>query len=133
MNTSAKPPVDADLDAIAAQIVDAAFRVHRTLGPGLLESIYETCLCIDLEERGLICDRQVVVPVHYRGRDVGPGLRADLVVEKRILVELKAVESLLPVHEVQVLSYLKLMNLRLGLLINFNVVLIKHGIKRIIL
>ena len=114
-------------------MVDAAYAVHRALGPGLLESVYEVCLIHELNKRGLKVDRQVAVPVVYDDVRLDAGLRLDLVVENGVLVELKAVETILPVHHAQVLTYLKLSGLRLGLLINFNVPVIRDGIKRIVL
>lgn len=126
-------PIPASLDRIARQVVDAAYAVHRALGPGLLESVYEVCLIHELNRRDLKVDRQVAVPVTYRDVRLDAGLRLDLVVEGTLLVELKAVETLLPVHQAQVLTYLKLSGLRLGLLINFNVPVIRDGIKRVAL
>lgn len=118
---------------VAGQVVDAAFAVHKTLGPGLLESVYEVCLAHELEKRRLTVVRQVTVPVLYDGVRLEAGLRLDLVVEDCVVVELKAVEALLPVHTAQVLTYLKLSGHRLALLINFNVPLIRDGIKRLAL
>lgn len=129
----APEPLTPELDVIARQIVDAAFQVHASMGPGLLESVYESCLSAELEDHGLRHVRQALIPLQYKGRHIEPGLRADLIVESCVLVELKSVERLHAVHEAQVLSYLKLTGLRLGLLLNFNVALIKHGIRRIVL
>jgi GxxExxY protein len=120
-------------DALATVVVDAAFRVHKELGPGLLESVYEVCLAHELGKRGLPVERQVMLPVVYDGVKIEAGLRIDLLVGGKLIVELKAVENLLPVHKAQVLTYLKLSRHRLALLINFNVPLIKDGIKRIAL
>ncbi len=120
-------------DAVAKVVVDAAFRVHSELGPGLLESVYEVCLAHELGKRGLQVERQVLLPVVYDGVKIEAGLRIDLLVDGKLIVELKAVENLLPVHKAQVLTYLKLSRRRLALLINFNVPLIKDGIKRIAL
>jgi GxxExxY protein len=125
--------IDRETDAIAKQIVDAAYAVHSTLGPGLLESVYESCLEYELKERGLRVERQVALPVTYKKLRLNAGMRLDLVVADRIVVELKAVESLTAVHTAQILTYLKLTGLRLGFLINFNVALIKDGIKRVAL
>jgi GxxExxY protein len=125
--------IDRETDAIAKQIVDAAYAVHSTLGPGLLESVYESCLEYELKERGLRVERQVALPVTYKKLRLDAGMRLDLVVADRIAVELKAVESLTAVHTAQILTYLKLTGLRLGFLINFNVALIKDGIKRVAL
>jgi GxxExxY protein len=123
-------PISLEIDAIAREIVDAAFRVHKTLGPGLLESVYEVCLVHELHKRGLQVDRQVSLPVIYDNLRLDAGLRLDLLVNKTVVVELKAVEMLLPVHKAQTLTYLKLTGHRLALLINFNVPLIKEGIVR---
>lgn len=124
---------DAELDELAGEIVNAAFRVHSQLGPGLLEGVYEVCLAHELKKRGLHVERQLALPVVYDGVRIDAGLRIDLLVNEKIIVEIKAVETLLPVHKAQVLTYLKLRGCELGLLINFNVPLIKDGIKRIIL
>jgi len=121
------------VNQIAKQIVDAAFTVHSKLGPGLLESVYEACLAYEVQKRGLAVERQLILPVHYDGIRLEAGLRLDLLIESCLIVELKAVESLLPVHRAQLLTYLKLTGHRLGLLINFNVPLIRDGIKRVIL
>ncbi len=118
---------------VTRQVVDAAFAVHKALGPGLLESVYEVCLAHELEKRRLTVVRQVSVPVLYDGVRLEAGLRLDLVVEDCVVVELKAVEALHPVHTAQVLTYLKLSGHRLGLLSNFNVPLIREGIKRLAL
>jgi GxxExxY protein len=128
-----KNSIDPALDKIARQIVDAAFKVHYKLGPGLLEQIYETCLIKELSRKSLKVSRQVPVPVVYDGEELELGFRLDLLVEDKVIVELKAVEALLPVHQAQVLTYLKLSGKRLGFLINFNVSLIRNGIKRIAL
>lgn len=113
-------------------IVDCAFAVHSTLGPGLLETVYEQCLLWELAERGAAAERQVALPVHYRNRSIEPGFRMDLVVERLVVVEVKACERVLPIHEAQLLTYLKLSGLSVGLLMNFNVALIKQGIKRMV-
>jgi len=118
---------------ISGKIIDAAFAVHTELGPGLVESIYERCLLIELKSRNLSTKNQVEVPVVYKGQRTGAGFRLDLLVEDSVVVELKAVDAVLPVHTAQVLTYLKLTGHRLGLLINFNVTKIKYGIHRIIL
>jgi len=120
-------------ERIAKLIVDSAFTVHKTLGAGLLESVYETCLCHELEKRGLKYKRQVVVPLVYDGIKFSEGFRLDVLVEERIICELKSVEKMENVHLSQVLTYLKLTGNRLGFLINFNVSLIKNGIRRVIL
>jgi len=118
-------------DAIARQIVDSAFAVHTTLGPGLLESVYEVCLACELAARDILVQRQVVLPVTYRNIRVDAGFRMDMVVGGLVPVEIKAVEKMLPIHEAQLLTYLKLSGYPMGLLINFNVILIKDGIKRL--
>ena len=120
-----------DINIISGQIVDAAMQVHTRLGPGLLESIYERVLAYELEKRGLKVDRQVAIPLRYDNLSFEEGFRADLIVDESVLVELKSVEVLAPVHGKQVLTYLKLTNLRLGLLINFGAAMLKDGIKRI--
>ncbi len=125
--------IDQETDAIAGRIVDAAFAVHSTLGPGLLESVYESCLEYVLKERGFRVERQVSLPVVYKKLHLDAGLRLDLIVAGLVIVELKAVESLQAIHTAQVLTYLKMTGLRLGFFINFNVALIKDGIKRVAL
>jgi len=120
-------------DPLTAKIIGAAIEVHRHLGPGLLESAYEQCLCQELESLNLEFRRQVVVPVVYKGSAVEPGFRADLIVEGEVLLELKAVEKVLPVHEAQLLTYLKLSGIGKGLLMNFNATPLKNGIKRFVI
>jgi GxxExxY protein len=117
-------------DEIAAVIVDAAFQVHRRLGPGLLESVYETCLSYEISRRGYRVERQVPVPIVYDNLTFDEGFRLDLLVENCIICELKAVEKENPVWQAQLLSYMKLTGKPLGFLINFNVPLIKNGIRR---
>ena|ERR1700729_2098306 len=117
---------------LSRQIVDAAYRIHTTLGPGLLESVYVLTLAWELEQRGLRVVRQSEVPVVYQGTRIEAGFRADLIVDDQVIVEVKSVETLAPVHKKQLLTYLRLANKRLGLLLNFNVVLIKDGITRIV-
>ena len=126
-------PLEAETERVATQIVDACFKVHSALGPGLLESVYEVCLAHEFQKRGLAFDRQKVLPVVYDGVQIESGLRLDFLVEKRVIVEMKAIEEIAPVHHAQVLTYLKLTGTRLGLLVNFNVPRIKDGLKRIIL
>ena len=118
-------------EAAAAAVVDAALRVHKALGPGLLESVYEACLAHELAKRGMSFRTQVTLPVRYDGVQLDAGFRVDLLVEDRVIVELKAVETLLPIHEAQLITYLKLSGLRLGLLLNFNVRLLREGMRRI--
>jgi len=122
-----------EIDRVAREIVDAAVEVHRALGPGLLESVYEACLEHELKSRGMAVRRQVQLPVEYKGTQIEAGMRLDLLVGDRVVVELKSVEELAPVHKAQVLTYLKLTGYRLGLLLNFNVVLMRDGIQRSIL
>jgi GxxExxY protein len=117
-------------DLLASQIVDAALAVHMALGPGLLEPVYKQCLVYELETRGIPFQRQVALPVCYRDRRIEAGYRIDLIVGGLVVVEIKAIEKMLPVHEAQLMTYLKLSGHRLGLLINFNVALIRFGIKR---
>ncbi|MGH7908965.1 MAG: GxxExxY protein [Thermodesulfobacteriota bacterium] len=120
-------------EAIAGKIVDSAYTVHKKLGPGLLERVYEVCFCHELSKQGLKYQREVDIPIVYDGIVFDEGLRMDVLVEDVIICELKAVDEMNPVWEAQVLSHLKLTGHRLGFLINFNVALIKDGIKRIIL
>ena len=117
---------------IAKYIMDAAFLIHRTLGPGLLETVYEVLLSKKLVEMGLEVERQVTVPIRFEEISFDEGFRADLIVEKKGIVELKSVERLQPVHSKQLLTYLRLTDLRLGLLINFGENLLKHGFKRVV-
>lgn len=119
-------------NVIAKEIVDAAFRIHTTLGPGLLESVYDTVLAYELGRRGLRTVRQQPIPVVYEEVRIDTGFRADLVVEDKVIVEIKSVELIAPVHKKQLLTYLRLADKRLGLLINFQVALIKDGITRIV-
>jgi len=121
------------IEQLAKEIVDAAFKVHSQLGPGLLESAYESCLIFELQKRGLAVESQVSQPVIYESLKIDAGYRLDLLVENQIIIELKAVEQLLPIHKAQLLTYLKLSQKTLGFLINFNSPLIKDGIKRIVL
>ena len=120
------------VDAIARQIVDAGLKVHRALGPGLLESVYEQCLAHELGLRGLSCARQAPVPITYEGLKLDGGYRIDLLVEQSVIVEVKAVEALSRLHEAQLLTYLKLAGLQVGLLMNFNVPLFREGVRRLV-
>ena len=113
-------------------MVDAAFKVHKTLGPGLLESVYETCMCHELTARNIPHKNQVSFPVVYDGVRIESGLRLDILVDDKIILELKSVEKMIPIYEAQLLTYLKLTGLRLGFIINFNVPLLKEGIKRMV-
>jgi GxxExxY protein len=124
------PAFDEGIEELAREIVDSSYTVHRALGPGLLESVYEACLRRELETRGIQSTAQIVVPLEYKELRLDCGFRLDLIVDERIIVEVKAIEKLLPVHEAQLLTYLKLTRKRLGFLINFNVVTIKEGIRR---
>jgi GxxExxY protein len=117
---------------IATIIVDAAYKVHITLGPGLLESVYEATLEYELKKRGLMVSRQQVLPVVYESVMLDDGFRTDLIVEEKVIVELKSVEEVAPVHKKQLLTYLRLADKRLGLLINFGDALIKRGISRVV-
>lgn len=117
---------------IARLVVDASFHIHTRIGPGLLESVYEAILAKDLVARGLRVDRQVGIPIVFDGVSFDEGFRADLIVNEKVIVELKSVEQLSPVHAKQLLTYLRLTDLRLGLLINFGASLIKDGIKRVV-
>ncbi len=120
-------------EALATELVDAAYSVHSELGPGLLESIYERCLCHELSLRGITVEQQVVLPIAYKDMVIDGALRLDLIVDRQIIVELKAVEKIISVHRAQILTYMKLAGYRLGFLINFNVPMIKQGIERLIL
>jgi len=121
-----------DINEVSGQVVDAAMKVHSALGPGLLESAYEACLLHELRKRGRKALSQVALPVVYDGVEIDIGYRIDLLVEDVVIVELKAIERLLPIHEAQLLSYLKLGCYKLGLIINFNVLHLKDGIKRMV-
>jgi GxxExxY protein len=125
--------LDAATEKVASIVVDAIFRLHSTLGPGLLECVHVHCLVLELESRGLSVQREVAVPIVYMGRSIAPGLRRDMLVENQIVVEAKAAETMHPIYASQTKTYLKLSGKRLGILVNFNVPLIKDGIKRIIL
>jgi GxxExxY protein len=117
---------------IAREVVDAAYKVHTTLGPGLLESVYEIVLAHELKRRGLVAERQVPVPVKYDSILFDEGFRADMVVEGKVILELKSIEHVAPIHKKQLLTYLRLADKRLGLLINFGEELIKTGISRVV-
>ncbi len=118
-------------DKISEAIIGAAINVHRALGPGLLESAYEACLAYDLTEAGWAVEKQKALPLIYRGLSMDCGYRLDLLVDGKVIVEVKSVEALAPIHQAQLLSYLKLSGCKLGLIINFNVTLLKHGIMRL--
>ncbi len=119
-----------ELNDLTEKIIGCAIKVHRVLGPGLLESAYEVCLLHELAKAGLITERQVKVPIVYEGLQLDADYFIDILVEDTVVLELKSVEHLLPIHEAQLITYLKLADKKLGLLINFNVTLLKNGIKR---
>ena len=121
-----------DLNQITESIIGAAMAVHRALGPGLLESAYEACLAFELVQRGLQVEQQKPLPVVYREVKLDCGYRLDIFVEGKVIVEIKAVDRLAPIHEAQLLSYLKLSGCQVGLLLNFNVKLLKDGIRRLV-
>jgi len=123
-------PISELAERAAREVLDSAFQIHTALGPGLLESVYEACLVHDLARKDVSVRRQVPVQISYNGLQLEAGLRLDLLVDEQVIVEIKVVERVVPVHEAQILSYLKLAKLRLGLLINFNVVRLKEGIRR---
>lgn len=117
---------------LSKEILDASITVHKEMGPGLLESVYELCLLKELALRNIYVEHQVPVPLFYKGEDLNKDFRIDILVEKEIIIELKAVDYILPVHEAQIISYLKLTEKKLGFLINFNVPLLKEGFKRFV-
>ena len=119
-----------DLNPLSNRIIGIAIDVHRELGPGLLESAYEECLCYELENRGISFERQKQLPVKYKDKIIGCGYRVDILIEDAIVIEMKAVKELLPLHDAQLLTYLKLGGWKLGFLLNFNVPVMKRGIKR---
>jgi GxxExxY protein len=121
-----------DIEAIGKDIVDAAIKVHRALGPGLLESAYQHCMAYELRRRGRRVACEVLLPILYDGQRIDAGYRIDMLVDDTVIVENKTVEQLLPIHEAQLLTYLKLRDCRLGFLLNWNVVLMKNGIKRMV-
>jgi GxxExxY protein len=124
--------IPGEIEHLAGIVVEAAFNVHKTIGPGLLENAYEACLSRELDLRGVKHQHQLAVPLEYRGVHLEIGYRADLVVEGKLLLELKAVDELLPIHMAQLVTYLRLKKLPLGLLVNFNEVLIKNGTRRVL-
>ena len=125
-------PIPPEAEEIGKKVLDAAYAVHSALGPGLLESVYETCLVYKLRQQKVAVDSQVVMPVVFEGIQVETGLRLDLLAGKLVIVELKSVETMVPLYEAQLLTYLRVTGLRLGYLINFNVVHLKDGIKRMV-
>lgn len=122
-----------EADKVSNKVIGAAIEVHRNLGPGLLESAYEECFCQELRLRGIGFERQKYLPVYYKGQAVDCDYRLDLLVEDKVIVEIKAISAFSPLHEAQLMTYLKLSNLWLGLLINFNVMVLRDGIKRVVL
>ena len=125
-------PIASEVEKIGKAVLDAAFKVHTALGPGLLESVYETTIAYEVRKSGLSVATQVSVPIIYDGQKLESGLRLDMLVEKCVIVELKAVETMNPVYEAQIMTYLRLSAVRLGFLINFNVKHLKDGIKRFV-
>jgi len=125
-------PVPQNVEKIGKAVLDAAFKVHTALGPGLLESVYETCTAFETRESGLLVATQVALPVIYKNIKMDAGLRLDMLVENCVIVEFKSVETMNPIYDAQLITYLKLTGIRLGFLINFNVVHLKDGIKRIV-
>ncbi len=117
---------------ISKIIVDCCFNIHRTLGPGLFESVYEEILSHELKKSNLKIERQKPLPVYYDGIELEVGFRTDIIVENKVIIEIKSIETISPVHKKQLLTYLRLSNMKLGLLVNFNSALIKHGITRIV-
>ena len=130
---SIQEPIDELTEQVGRAVLDSAFAVHSELGPGLVESIYETCIQIELERRGVSYARQHVIPLRYRDVDAKRELRIDFLVADCVILELKAIEKLLPIHVAQLLTYMKLSGRRLGYLINFNTVHLKTGIRRVVL
>jgi GxxExxY protein len=118
---------------LTEQIIGLAIKLHRRLGPGLLESVYEECLCFELHQTGIDFERQIAVPVVYEGVLLEAGFRADIVVAHELIIEIKSVDRLLPIHEAQVLTYLRMSGYRIGLLLNFKVLRLKDGIRRFIM
>ena len=121
-----------NVEEVAKEIVDAALKIHRKLGPGLLESAYEACLEYELIKRGLIVSRQLVQPIQYEETTIDAGYRIDLLVDNSVIIELKSVDQLAPIHTAQIITYLKLSGKSLGFLINFNVPILKQGLKRVV-
>jgi len=128
-----EPSIQSVRDSLTESVIGFAIEVHRTLGPGLLESAYQECLCYELKANGIAFGRQVALPVIYKTVKLDCGYRMDLVVDDQLVVELKTVEKILPIHEAQLLTYLRLSGIRTGLLLNFNTAVLKNGIKRMVL
>jgi GxxExxY protein len=125
-------PIPVETEEIGKKVLDAAYAVHSALGPGLLESVYEACLAHKLQQQKVIAEAQVVMPVTFEGVQIETGLRLDLLAGKSVIVELKSVDKMIPLYEAQLLTYLKVTGMRLGYLINFNVVHLKDGIQRMV-
>ncbi len=125
-------PIPAEVERVGKAVLNAAFKVHTALGPGLLESVYETCTAYELAQTGLRALTQVALPVTYQGIRMDAGLRPDMLVEEKVIVEFKSVDTMHPIFDAQLITYLKLTGLRLGFLINFNVIHLKDGIKRVV-
>jgi len=121
-----------ELNEISGTVIGSAIKVHRTLGPGLLESAYEGCLVYELAKKGLKCQTQLKLPVRYDGIKIDTGYRVDIIVAESVILEVKTVKKIIPIHEAQLLSYLKMSKLKLGLILNFNTMILKSGIKRIV-
>jgi len=130
---TARDPIPEKFNQLSGNVIQAAFAVHSQLGPGLLERVYQTCLAHELRKRGLSFEQEVSLPILYDGLRLEAGLRIDLWIGRSVIVELKSVERLLRIHQAQMLTYLKLTRSRLGLLINFNVPVIRDGIRRVVL
>ncbi len=128
-----EPSAQSERDSLTESVIGLAIEVHRALGPGLLESAYQECLCYELKTNGIAFARQVALPVVYKAVKLDCGYRMDLVVDDRLVVELKTVEKILPIQEAQLLTYLRLSGIRTGLLLNFNTSILKDGIKRMVL
>ena len=122
-----------DVNALSRTVIGLAIEIHKELGPGLLESAYEEAMCYELDSKGLQYDRQKQIPVSYKGKNLDAGYRIDLLVENALVLELKSVSTILPVHEAQVLTYMKLGGWPIGLLLNFNVPVLKQGIRRLVM
>ena len=122
-----------EIEGMAEHVVDSAYKIHRSLGPGLLESAYDACLKYELIKRGIEVSCQIEMPIIYEGKKIMPGFRMDILVGQSIIVELKSVEQLLPVHKAQLMTYMKLSKKNLGFLLNFNVPVMKQGISRVVI
>ena len=124
-------PIPSELNELVGQVIGAAIEVHKALGPGLLESAYATCLCRELDLRSIPYEKEKPLPIDYKGTKLDCGYRMDLLIDNQLILELKSCDRLQPIHEAQLLTYLKLTGIRVGLLVNFNVPLLKRGIKRL--